>query len=143
MEKKVVLILGANSDIAGAVAKKFASEGYCIQLAGRDLEKLNSKASDIRIRYNSEVEVVLFDAQQYASHGNFYQVLSKKPDVVVLAFGFLGENDKALQDWNQCENILSANSAKRHFELNLELGDPEWEKERQLRDLCEQHILCR
>lgn len=52
-------------------------------------------------------------------------------------FGILGKEE------NDRENILPAKSAKRHFELNLKLGDPEGDKERQLRDLCEQHLTCR
>jgi hypothetical protein len=52
-------------------------------------------------------------------------------------FGILGKQE------NDRENILPAKSAKRHFELNLKLGDPEGDKEWLLRNLCEQHITCR
>ena len=52
-------------------------------------------------------------------------------------FGILGKQE------NDRENILPAKSANRHFGLNLKLGDPEGDKEQQMRDLCLQHILCR
>ncbi|MBS1975133.1 MAG: short-chain dehydrogenase, partial [Bacteroidetes bacterium] len=35
-----VLVLGATSDIAMAIAKKFAANHYAIQLAGRNTEQL-------------------------------------------------------------------------------------------------------
>lgn len=51
--------------------------------------------------------------------------------------GILGklENDR--------EDILPAKSASKHFFLNLKPADAEWIKEQQMRDLCQQHILCR
>jgi hypothetical protein len=45
-------------------------------------------------------------------------------------FGILGKHE------NDRENILPAKSARRYFGLNVKLGDPEWEKELQIRDLC-------
>jgi hypothetical protein len=57
--------------------------------------------------------------------------------VLYIPFGILGKQE------NDRENILPAKSARRHFGLNLKLGDPEWDKEQQIRDLCLQHILCR
>jgi decaprenylphospho-beta-D-erythro-pentofuranosid-2-ulose 2-reductase len=40
MTTKTVLILGAKSDIGIAIARKFALEGYDIQLAGRNFEEV-------------------------------------------------------------------------------------------------------
>ena len=40
MIRKTVLLIGAKSDIALAVAHKFAQEGYEIQLAARNTESL-------------------------------------------------------------------------------------------------------
>lgn len=52
--------------------------------------------------------------------------------VLYRPFGILGkaENDR--------ENILPEKSARKHFGLNLKLGDPEGDKEQQILDLCNQ-----
>ena len=46
-----VLILGATSDIGVAIAKKFASQKFDVQLSARKPEQLKPLESDIRIRY--------------------------------------------------------------------------------------------
>jgi decaprenylphospho-beta-D-erythro-pentofuranosid-2-ulose 2-reductase len=46
-----VLILGATSDIGFAIAKRFATEKYDVQLAARKPEQLQAFQSDIQIRY--------------------------------------------------------------------------------------------
>ncbi len=42
-----VLILGAASDMAVAIAKKYASKGYHVQLAARNTSRLQALQSDI------------------------------------------------------------------------------------------------
>jgi len=49
-----VLILGASSDMAIAIARKFASEGYQVQLAARKPEQLAPLKADIEVRYKVE-----------------------------------------------------------------------------------------
>ena len=46
-KNKTILIIGAKSDIALAVAKKFASEGYNLQLAARNSSELEVIVSDL------------------------------------------------------------------------------------------------
>ncbi|MGZ3882522.1 MAG: SDR family NAD(P)-dependent oxidoreductase, partial [Flavisolibacter sp.] len=75
-----VLILGATSDIGFAIAKKFASEDYAVQLASRNVEQLSSFKSDISIRYNVPCSVHAFDAEKFETHPGFYQSLEVKPD---------------------------------------------------------------
>jgi hypothetical protein len=55
--------------------------------------------------------------------------------VLYRPFGILGniENDR--------EGILPATSASRHFRLDLNPADAEWQKEQQMRDLCRQRLL--
>jgi short-subunit dehydrogenase len=104
-----VLILGAASDIAAAIAEKFASEGYSIQLAARNSERLFPLQSDLAIKYTSRVSLHEFDALAFDAHHAFFEELSPKPDVTVCVFGYLGENEKAVTDWSQASKIIHTN----------------------------------
>lgn len=106
---KNVLILGAGSDIAQACAHAFASDGCGLTLASRDTAKLEEVAEDIRIRHGSEVEVRAFDALDTDSHKQFYQSLPAAPDIVVCAFGYLGEQESAQGDFAQARRIIDTN----------------------------------
>src|SRR5436305_683646 len=47
-----VLLLGATSDMAVAIARKMAGNGNNIQLAARNSNRLQALQSDISVRYN-------------------------------------------------------------------------------------------
>lgn len=105
-----VLVLGGSSDIGLAVARKFAKEeGANICLASRDLELLEKKVKDLRFRYGVEAEALPFDAVKYESHAEFYKKLDPKPDVVVVAFGCLGDQETAQGDFAQARGIIEVN----------------------------------
>ncbi|MBN1516204.1 SDR family oxidoreductase [Candidatus Sumerlaeota bacterium] len=105
-----LLILGANSDIAMAAAHEFAAhEGATILLASRDVERLERKAKDLEIRHQIQARVLPFDAVDYASHAAFYEALDPKPDGVILAFGYLGDQASAQRDWGEARRIIESN----------------------------------
>jgi short-subunit dehydrogenase len=104
-----VLILGAASDMAIAIAEKFASKGYHIQLAARNVQRLEPLQSDLAIKYSSRVSTHEFDALDFDSHAGFFDELNPKPDVTVCVFGYLGENEKAVADWKQASKIIHTN----------------------------------
>jgi short-subunit dehydrogenase len=103
------LILGAASDMAIAIAEKFASRGYNIQLAARNVNRLEAHQSDLAIKYSSRVSIHEFDALAYASHATFFDHLEPKPDVTVCVFGYLGENERAAADWEEASKIINTN----------------------------------
>ena len=105
-----LLVLGANSDIARALAAKFAqSEKADLYLASRDLELLDKKARDLAIRYQVKAVPLYFEATDYASHREFYHHLDPKPDGVVLAFGYLGDQEKGQEDFQEAKKIIEVN----------------------------------
>ncbi|MFA0963185.1 SDR family oxidoreductase [Roseivirga sp. BDSF3-8] len=107
-----VLILGATSDMAVAIAKKFASEGYSLILAARSLTKLEPLQKDMAIRFpDVGVESLAFDALDFASHQPFVDQLVQGglPEVSVCVFGYLGDQEKAQQDWNEAMQIIGTN----------------------------------
>ena len=105
----VVLILGGTSDMAIAIAKKFASASYQVQLAARRVDQLKPLQSDLQVRYNAVCTLHPFDALNYDSHESFLESLSPKPDVTICVFGYLGDAMKARTDWNEANLILQSN----------------------------------
>jgi decaprenylphospho-beta-D-erythro-pentofuranosid-2-ulose 2-reductase len=105
-----LLILGGNSEVAEAVARKFAQEVKAnIYLASRDLDPLQKQANDLKIRYQIMAQPFFFDAVDFSSHEEFYHSLDPKPDGVLLAFGYLGDQAKAQEDFQEAKQIIDTN----------------------------------
>lgn len=58
---KKILIVGATSAIAEATARHFARDGNILFLAGRNLERLQAIAADLRVRGARNVEIAALD----------------------------------------------------------------------------------
>jgi short-subunit dehydrogenase len=120
---KQALILGATSDIARALAYKFAGEGYNLMLAARNSERLKELVSDIEIRHRVEAAVVEFNALAYDSHPAFYAALPHKPDVAICVFGYLGDQKTAQSDFGEAQKIIEANYTGVVSILNIIAND--------------------
>ena len=98
-----VLILGGNSDIGIAIAKLFADTHQSnITLASRNLDQLEIVAADLKVRHNIQCDTLKFDAEDFTTHETFYQQLNQKPDLVVVAFGILGDQAELQQNTESC-----------------------------------------
>jgi decaprenylphospho-beta-D-erythro-pentofuranosid-2-ulose 2-reductase len=106
---ETVLVLGATSDIAIAIAKKFASQKYNIQLAARKPAQLDALQSDIKIRYGVDCTLQEFDALQYHTHPRFFESLNPKPDVTISIFGIMDEEEDAFNDWDLTQRMINTN----------------------------------
>lgn len=105
-----LLILGANSDVGQELAKIFAqNEHASIYMGSRELGLLEKSCTDIKIRYKVDAEYFSFDATDYDSHVAFYEKLDPKPDGIVLAFGYLGDQQLAQQDFYEARKIIETN----------------------------------
>ncbi len=104
-----VLILGAKSDIAVAVARKYADQGFDLFLAGRDVEALKTVASDIEIRSQRKVGFGGLDVLDFDSHQAFYDSFEEKPVGVISAVGYLGSQQKAQVDFGEAQKIHDTN----------------------------------
>ncbi|MDZ7773784.1 MAG: SDR family oxidoreductase [Balneolaceae bacterium] len=105
-----ILILGGNSDIGLAIARTYAEkEGASLTLASRDTGELERNASDLSIRYGVEVDTVRFDACDFDAHRDFYKQLENRPDGVVLAFGYNGDQERAQADAEEQRTIIETN----------------------------------
>jgi len=109
MSEQSVLVLGARSDIAKAVAHKFASLGYSIQLAARDAPSLAAAKADLEVRYDTAVTLHEFDALETEAHAGFADKLPELPSVVICAVGILGEQSEAEQNTESAIHIMRSN----------------------------------
>ena len=104
-----ILVLGSNSDIAFAVASKFAKEGYNIYLASRNLIECQKNAYDISLRYDIETKILKFDALDFQSHEDVYNNLVIKPVGVILAFGFMANQNEAQNNFHLSKTMVETN----------------------------------
>ena len=76
--------------MAVAVAHKFASEGYNLQLAARNSSELDAVVSDVKIRYEISVSVYELDILKYETFTDFVDSLDCLPEIALCAVGILG-----------------------------------------------------
>ncbi|TCP57797.1 short-subunit dehydrogenase [Tumebacillus sp. BK434] len=119
---KNVLILGATSGIAKALAYYFAEQEHNLLLAGRDLEELQLIAQDINIRHGVEVTVHKFDALDYDGHADFFTTCLEAAgelDGLVLAYGYLGDQKRAENEFAEARRVIETNYLSAVSVLNI------------------------
>jgi short-subunit dehydrogenase len=107
--KPWLLILGANSDMAIACAKRYAKAGYNIYLASRNVSECEKTATDLSIQFQVEALVLKFDARDFASHAKFYDDLPHKPKGAILAFGMMHEQSETQENFTLAQDMIEAN----------------------------------
>ena len=105
--RQCVLIVGATSGIARAIANQLASQGVMLVLAGRDAQALESDAADLRIRYEATVHTRPFDALDYASHADLISGLDLTAAIV--CHGVLISNDDAVASFEEHRRMIEVN----------------------------------
>ena len=109
MTTKTVLILGAKSDIGIAIAKKFALEGYDIQLAGRNFEEVESIKNDLQTRFDVNIKAYDFDTINYSEFLDFINKLKKLPDVVICTIGNMPPQNFCEENLDLRTNVFRTN----------------------------------
>jgi len=107
-----VLILGATSSIARAIASEFARDGANLFLGGRDLAELENMAADLEIRYGIRAHYGRMDAEDFSAHEEFLQnAIGTLGEVqgVVFAIGYLGEQPRESTDPAAARKIININ----------------------------------
>lgn len=123
-----VLIVGAKSDIAKAVAHEYARRGYDLYLAARNHEDLAKEIQDLEIRYQVTVQTVELDVTRFDSHISFYSALEPKPVGAIWVAGYLGDQHKAETDFEESVKIIETNYTGCVSLLNIIADD--FEKKR-------------
>ncbi|GAC1418129.1 MAG: SDR family oxidoreductase [Flavisolibacter sp.] len=114
-----VLILGATSDIGFAIARKYASKGYDIQLTARNIESLKFFKTDLEQRFAVPCSCFLFEATDFKSHAAFYKNLFPIPDITVYVIGYMTENEIAFNNWDLALETIHANYTGAVSILNI------------------------
>lgn len=108
-----VLVLGGNSDIAAATLKRLVSQRTRnVVLAGRNLDSMKQLAVDLEQSGADAVEIAAFDAVDFSSHASFVEAQFNKHgqfDLVILAFGVLGEQQADAADSARAVDVVNAN----------------------------------
>ncbi len=98
---KRVLIIGATSAIAQAVARRYAADRAQLLLAGRSADKLGILASDLEVRGADRVETFVLDVNDHARHPDLLETAEQtlgEIDIVLIAHGTLPDQKACEQD---------------------------------------------
>jgi len=108
-----VLVLGGTSEIGLAIARALVAErARTVTLAGRDPEALGAAADGLRAAGASSVDVLRFDAADRSRHGETIDAAFDAHgdvDVVVLAFGLLGEQEELIAAPEAAADLVEVN----------------------------------
>ena len=106
-----VLIIGATSGIAQAVADRLASQGTPLVLAARNESELQAIANDLKIRYEIKIRTVIFEALDFETHQQVIEICWSESDMqgVVVCHGSLPDQQAAQADWSVAQQTLDIN----------------------------------
>ena len=106
---KNVLIIGGTSDIGFAIASEFAHIGFDITLLGRERDALKVNANDLSIRHNINANYYFLDILDLSSIDEFLNNYKQVPDGVIYSIGYLGDQAKAQNEFDEAKKILDIN----------------------------------
>ncbi|MEN8216146.1 MAG: SDR family oxidoreductase [Pseudomonadota bacterium] len=107
-----ILIIGATSAIAQETAKLFAQEQDALFLVGRDAEKLEAVAADLKVRGAHKVAYSCLDLNEVQQHQAVLDEAYKSLDgldTVLIAYGSLDDQKACEQDSAKAEQALRTN----------------------------------
>ena len=109
---KKIVIYGATSAIALELGRCFAADGAALILVGRDAEKLQAVGADLTVHGACRIEVVTADLAQIETHQNLFercQSLLGGVDVLVVAYGMLGSQERGQEAFAAAEEVIRTN----------------------------------
>ena len=116
--EKSVMILGANSDVAKECAKLYLQKNFRVMMASRNLESMEKFIKENHLNAD-QMDLLYFDAVDFASHQKFYTELPFKPNVVLYSAGFLVQNEDAFQDFDKTLQMMHTNYSGAVSILNI------------------------
>jgi decaprenylphospho-beta-D-erythro-pentofuranosid-2-ulose 2-reductase len=109
---KKILVLGATSGIAEATCRIWAAQGAQMFLVARNAEKLASVAADLKTRGASYIGTAVADLDDTEKHAELLSHAVNSltgMDVAYLAYGILGDQPRAEQEFEHAAQILHSN----------------------------------
>ena len=108
---KNVIIIGATSAIAQALARQLSGAGARLMLWGRSRAKLEIVVADLRIRNKAAVEIDAFDFDEFPEHQAALDRAIRLGDwdTAIICHGSLGDQLACEKDFSVAERELRAN----------------------------------
>jgi short-subunit dehydrogenase len=117
------LILGATSGVGRAVARRLATRGLELVVAGRDESELRAMSRDLVLRTRTPVSFLTYDATDFASHKAFFDACVSESNSplsgVVFCQGTMSDQREAEQDFALARHMIDVNYASAVSLLNL------------------------
>lgn len=121
--KNTVLILGAASDMGMAIARKYAEKGHSLQLAARNIDRLEPLCSDIQIRHNVTCSLYELDITNFNSLKNFWESIEVKPQITISVIGYMNDNEKVITSEEETLKTINTNFTGLVLLLNIISND--------------------
>ncbi len=104
---KKALLIGATSDMAIAMAEQLAALGTNLCLASRKVERLAPHKKNLSIRYSVSVDLLELDVTQFDTLDVVKEICANT-DLVVYFAGYMGDNEKSLQDSTESLKVVQS-----------------------------------
>ncbi len=112
MQQRNVVIVGATSAIAEAIARQYAIRHARFLLVSRNESRLKQIAEDLLARGATQTEIMALDFSTpdfFADLVKTAKGLFQQIDALILAHGDLGDHPRALNDPGYCRALLETN----------------------------------
>lgn len=109
---KKILIVGANSAIAQACARRWVQRGDAVFLAARSADALKAQVQDLTVRGAKQIGSRVFDANQLDDHAALIQAASEALgglDGILIAHGTLTDQARAQADVSYALSEIATN----------------------------------
>jgi short-subunit dehydrogenase len=107
-----VLIFGATSAIAHAVARCYAARGASLALVGRNVVRLEANAADLRVRGAVKVVTIAADLTDFSRHRSLVETAIVELgglDIVLVAHGTLPDQPRCESDLDELRRAIDTN----------------------------------
>ncbi|HZZ92776.1 MAG TPA: SDR family oxidoreductase [Usitatibacter sp.] len=107
-----VLVIGATSAIAQAVARIYAARGSRLYLVARDASKLEAVRADLAARGAAQADAIVADLARIERHGQIVDDAATALagiDVALIAHGVLPEQARAQSSFAEAQRALEVN----------------------------------
>lgn len=104
-----VLIVGATSDIARAIARAYAKTRRPLILAARSPARLGRDVDDLTLRGAPSVTVIRFDILDQPAHQTALDALGTAQSTIICVVGYLGDQQAAEHDTDAAALIMRTN----------------------------------
>ena len=82
-----ILIIGAKSELAQQIARRYASKGYGLYLCGRGIDSLSQFSDSLIENFGIEVTLLELDINKFDTHQSLVESLKEIPAGVICAVG--------------------------------------------------------